>query len=88
VGTEARQIRTEKGRSPNQESYCSEADESGSAEEVIGSRESAMGFEEAGWCEDSIEPKSMTSTFRFTGCCPFSPQLSLPSRNHCQQFRN
>jgi hypothetical protein len=58
VGTEARQIRIEKGRSPNQESYCSEADESGSAEEAVGFRESAVGFEEAGWCYYVIEVAS------------------------------
>jgi hypothetical protein len=48
LGEAEEQVCHNKDRSADEETHCSEADESGSAEEVIGARESAVGCEKAG----------------------------------------
>ena len=55
MGTAEGQIRTEEGRSTSQESFCSEANEPGSAKEVIRTSEGTLGCEEEGWRYVSLE---------------------------------
>jgi hypothetical protein len=54
VGKTERQICTEKS-SMAKESYRSEADESGSAKEAIGTREGALGCTKKGWRYLSVD---------------------------------
>ena len=44
----------QKGRSPSEESWCSEADEPGGEEKAVGARESAVGRKEEGWGQNSL----------------------------------
>jgi hypothetical protein len=57
MGTAEGQVRTKENRSTSQESSGSEANEPGSAKEVVGAGESALGGEEEGWRYVSLEPE-------------------------------
>jgi hypothetical protein len=56
VGTAERQICAEEGRSANEESHCSEANESCDEEKAVGSHEKTVGFRQEGWRYVFIEP--------------------------------
>jgi hypothetical protein len=55
MGAEAGEV-AEKGRSPNQESRHSQADEPSDEEENVGFDEGALGGKEEGWRSILIEP--------------------------------
>jgi hypothetical protein len=69
MGTAEGQVRTEEGRSTSQESPCSEANEPGSAKEVIRTSEGALGCEEEGWRYDSLE-QELATMISIVECVP------------------